>query len=64
MLRFSSCAPIAEHVYHQPEAQHLKAGDYDGRPNTPSDPISMRFADGMAQFSERNQHHDNQFSDF
>ena len=29
-----------------------------------SDSISMKFADGIALFSKRNQHHANQFSDF
>jgi hypothetical protein len=32
--------------------------------NNRSDSISMKFADGVALFSEGNQHHANQFSDF
>lgn len=33
-------------------------------PNRGSDSISMKFDDGIALFSERNQHHANQFSNF
>ncbi|MDB5619289.1 MAG: family oxidoreductase, partial [Tardiphaga sp.] len=40
--------------------------DLNGRPGSMlgSDSISMKFADGIALFSERNQQHANQFSDF
>lgn len=46
------------------DSQILQGMDCVSAWNKGADSISMKFADGIPLFSERNQHHANQFSDF